>query len=196
MSTKTKTQVKKETVKMSPKAVNKARNRQARKESKQEIGSTDGVTYLKEGITGKQRRAALLDSNKAIKIERATYKRAIDDIFAYGTAFINQVDMSKTQLKKALTPRAIKNQFTNYQIELAINSIEHEKKGYINYSPYFMMNAIEKALKAEDVNPLAVEFFDALESEDEKLFKKVVAKVRKVRAKYRAEQEKKQATEA
>ena len=184
MSTKeNKTQVKEE-VKMSPREVNKQKNRKARK---QENASVDGVTYLKEGVTGAMRRTAILDTNQAIKENIASYSEVFNFIFKNEVGFIAQLSISKTQFKKQVTPRMVKNQLTDFQLELAINSLNNEDRGYIKHSHYFIMNAMEKALKSADVNPLAVELFDCLDNNDkivdEKTFKAVSLKVMKARAK-------------
>lgn len=180
-------------VKSSKRELNRNANRKAAKQRKQELADVDGVTYLKEGVTGTMRRQALLDTNKAIKVERATYKRAFDDIFANEQGFISQLSISKTQFKKQITPRMVKNQFTTYQLALACNAVQDEKRGYVNYSPYFMMQAMEKALKGANENPLAVRFFDSLESGDERKLKLTITAINKAYNKAKAEKEAKKA---
>lgn len=185
-----------EAVKTSTREINRQKNRKSKAAAKQEIIDFGGATYLREGVTGAQRKKAKSATNEAIKELRASYKQAFNDIFANEKGFIQQINLTKTQFKKKVTPRMVKNQYTNYQLELSIKALNDEDRGYIKHSPYFVMGAMEKALKGVDHNKLAVELFDCLDSDDNVIdeagFKKVSAKVMRARAKAKAEAKKKE----
>lgn len=166
------------------KNVNAKSNRQAlinkakeEAEKEQVLYTNKTVTYLAEGVTGVMRRKKVLEINKLIRVERASYERAINDIFNEKNGYTEQLRLSKTQFKKRTTPRMIKDRLTNYNLRLAVNSLTNEKKGYINFTPYMVMNAIERSLREEEVNPLAVRFFDALESSDANELKAVFEEI-------------------
>lgn len=159
-----------------------------------ELAKTNGVTYLKEGVTGKQRMKAKSDTNNAIKRERASFNNSRDAIFKEGSEWINQINMTKTAFKNKFAPRDLKNLMTLQELEWAVKAVTDEKRGYVNFTPWLLMGLIDRALKGDAVNPDAKIFFDLIESDDATAFKKHCSKIVRLRAK-QLEENKKKATE-
>lgn len=195
MSTKTQTQKASST--KAARKTNTNKNQAKLSGKKQEVGSTDNVVTLKEGVTGKQRQQARSQTSKAVKRMRADYNNSLNDIFQVGSVWYSQVNMSKSKFKNLFTPRDIKNQFTLQELEWAINSIfDTKKRGWINFTPTLIMKKYDNKIKNKPENKYAVQFFDMYEGAnfDEKKFTALCGRILKARDKQLAENKAKKAT--
>ena len=156
------------------KATNKAKNQAIREEQLEivevveakEPKKKEQISYLKEGVTGAQFTQAKRDTNKAVKIERATISRCIADIYEQDKDFFNSLRMSKNQAKKKFRPSTLLEYATDGQI---LNYfLSNRNNGYIKFNTWYTLEYMKKVLANETTNPNAVKFFEAFNANDER----------------------------
>jgi hypothetical protein len=171
----------------------RANNRKENRSKKSPIkADKDGIVYLKEGVTGPMFNTAKRDTNSAVKQERATISRCINDAYENDKGFFESINLSKTALKKTISPKTILQHATNFQLVCYYNALMDA--GYIRFNVWWTLGYIKSELDGRDVNPNAVKFFEALKANDEeamnKAFKAAVKAVAKAKAEKEAKEEK------
>jgi hypothetical protein len=151
-------------VKTGKKVSQKGANKESNKANNKAGKKVDNITYLKEGVTGKQFNTAKRDTNNAVKENRATFSRCLNDAVAMDKGFFDAMQISKTGLKKLLRPDNVLAHATDSDLNRFVNSLD--KLGYIKFNVWGVLGMVKKELAKADKNELAVSFFAALKSKD------------------------------
>jgi hypothetical protein len=135
---------------------NKAKNNAKLEERKK-----DGVTYLKEGVTGKMLNDAKIATNSNHKMRQANISQCIANAIEADKGYFDALNLSKRQLKSILRPAKLIEHATDWELTLYFNSIVNEKIGYPKFHVWGVLTMIKRVLDEKKVNPLAVQFFKA-----------------------------------
>jgi hypothetical protein len=163
-----------------------AKTRKDNAEKNAKFTSKDGVSYLKEGVTGAQFNQAKLDTNRNHHRIQSNISQCIKNAQLADVGYFSALRMTKTQMKAKLRPQDLVQYMSDWEITLAFGSLTNEKRGYVKFTVWGVLTCIKRKLEKGDVNPNAVKFFEGLDKGDTmavaEAFKSAEANVLKKRA--------------
>lgn len=121
----------------------------------------EGISYLKEGVTGAMLNQAKLATNSNAKEQRAKISRVIAEAKEADKGYFSSLNLSSRQMNSKLRPLKVLSQATDYELTLYFNSICNEKVGYPKHHVWGVLTMTKRVLDEKKENPLAKQFFTA-----------------------------------